>query len=312
MQRTVSQDPGCIARSRWRAGLWSALVLGCTLVGCASPMAIPPGGAATHALPPAELEARSESVRRDPLAYLHRVAENSARLRQYTLTLRRQERRGLIPRLAAPERIAAWYRRSPLSVRFKWLDDHPRYGESAYVEDRAGAQVRFVSRRGLLGLEPLVISVDVNTPVLWGESRYPITEFGLEKLMRRTLDSVAEAGDVRIRYQGLTTLGAAERLVHHLRLEYPSSYSRTPVQELFIDAATDLPAGTLLKLASGALDSAYFYEDIDPHVNLTDDDFMLECERARTPASASRPAAEQAEFVNPPETPEGVQPVHAR
>lgn len=234
--------------------------------------------------PTAEWQARMENVRRDPLAYLHRVAENSAGLRQYTLTLRRQERRGLLPRLAPPERIAAWYRCSPLSIRFKWLDDHPRYGESVYVENRAGGQVRFVPRRALPGLEPQVVAVDVNLPVVWGESRYPITEFGLERLMRRTLNSIAEAGDVRILYQGVTALDGNGRLVHHLRLEYPHSYSRTPVQELFIDLATDLPAGTVLKLASGATDSVYLYEDVNPDVTLTDEDFLLECERL--PAAA--------------------------
>jgi hypothetical protein len=284
--------------ARWLIGVCGVFLSAALTAGCASPPAIAPGGTAVRALPAAEMDARAESVRREPLAYLRRVAESSARLQQYTLTLTRQERRGLIPRLAPSERIAAWYRRSPLSVRFKWLEDHPRYGESVYVENQAGGRVRFVPREGLFGLEPRVVTVDVNTPVIWGESHYPITDFGLEELMRRTLNSIAEAGDVRISYQGVTTLGRNGRYVHHLRLEYPPTYSRTPVQELFIDVATDLPAGTLLKLASGALDSAYLYEDVNPDASLTDNDFLLECERASAPANSppgrSRGQARQA------------------
>lgn len=311
MPRTVRRHLHRATRSRSSLGMWSAFVLGGLSAGCASQPVISAGGAALRTLPSAELEVRAENVRRDPLAYLHRVAENSARLQHYTLTLIRQERRGLIPRLAPPERIAAWYRRSPLSVRFKWLDDHPRYGESVYVEDRPDAQLRFVSRGGLLGIRPRIVSVNVNVPVIWGESHYPVTEFGLEKLMRRTLNSVAEAGDVGIHYQGLTTLESPGRFVHHLRLEYPPSYSRTPVQELFIDAATDLPAGTLLRLASGALHALYLYEDLDPDVSLTDEDFLLACERVPAPASSPRPTAAGGS-VNPPETPEGAHPVYPR
>jgi len=258
------------------------LVTGCAASG-RHPLPTPPPAA--EALP-AAVAARADFVARDPRGYLFSVAENCRKLEQYTLTFIREERRGFLNLLQGPEKIRCWFRRDPFSVRMLWLDPNVKYGESTYVAGEADNKVRFVPRHGFLGLPPKVVAVDLQTPVIWGESRRPLTDFGLERLMERTLVPLRESGeDARVTYVGVELLPETGRFVHHIRLEYPIGRYAHPTQELYVDAENDLPAGTLLLLASGSLDAAYFYYDINPAVTLTDADFLMEAER-RSTASA--------------------------
>ena len=52
----------------------------------------------------------------------------------------------------------------------------------------------------------------------------------------------------------------------------PTTLKKVPIQELYIDFETDLPAGTVLTYPSGKIDAAYFYRDLDTNVELTDED----------------------------------------
>ena len=250
---------------------------------------VEPHAGAVRGLTPAEADMRAEAVRRDPVAYLERVADNCRRLEQYTLNFTRCERRGLLQRLYGPEHITCWFRRRPFSVRMKWLDEDSKYGESAWGEGQQDNKVRFVTHWWSPPLlpPPSVNKVDLQAPVVFGESKRPMTDFGLERMMQRTLDALHKAGDdVVITYVGLVQLSDDGPTVHHIRLEYPPAKYRVPTQDLYLDAAADLPAGTILKLASGELDASYFYADIDSRVKLTDADFLLESERSDASADA--------------------------
>lgn len=290
-----------MVRSGWlvrsaRGGVGGLTIL-CVLTGCASsgPTFEPRPGPVRGILP-AEADARAEAVRRDPVAYLHRVAANCRALDQYTLTFTRHERRGLFQRLYGPERIACWFRRSPFSVRMQWLDENVKYGETVFVAGQADNKVRFVTRWWSPPLRPppAVNRVDLQTPVAFGESKRPLTDFGLERLMERTLAALEQAeGEVVVRYEGLVQLPDDGPTVHHIHLEYPAAQYRVPVQELYVDVATDLPAGTVLKLASGDIDAAYFYADLNPAVRLADEDFLLAAERTPTTAPPTRRAADE-------------------
>lgn len=227
----------------------------------------------------------SATVAADPLAYLRRIAARTDQLERYTLTLTRTERRGLFRQLKGPERIACWFRREPFSVRMKWLDPDVKYGESAYVAGQQGGQVRFIPRRGLLGLPPSIARVDVQTPVTWGEARRPVTDFGLQRQMQRTLAALADAGSrVTVSYMGIEPLprtsGQGERAVHHFRFDYAPGASETPEVHFFADAVTDLPARTRLLLPSGELDGEYDYDEVNAQIVLSDEDFLLDAERA--------------------------------
>lgn len=282
-----------------RALAW-LLAVGAGLGGCAAaperkiiePAPRPPAGASDAnptASAPTSAEARAESIRRDPLAYLRQVAENCRALRQYTVTMTRQERRGLLNNLYGPERIACWFRREPFSVRMKWLDEDVKYGESTYVAGQRDDKVRFIPRHGFLGLAPDVTAVDLQTPVTWGEAKYPLTDFGLERMMEKTLNSVQRADkEVVVQYVGLVWREPPGRAVHHLHLEFPPAQYKAPIQEIYIDAATDLPAGTIIKYAppSTRIDAAYFYDDLNPNAVLMDADFLLDAERKKEEGGA--------------------------
>lgn len=274
---------------------WLSMVLvGCLLLpaggGCAPAgrepvMALEP----RHELAPREAEAKAEAVRRDPRAYLRLVAQRCRKLEQYTLRFTRYERRGLLGRLYGPEHIQCWFRREPFSIRMKWLNPDLKYDESVYVADRHGNKVRFVTRwwNPPLLPPPKINAVDLRTPVFWGESQRPLTDFGLERLLEQTVESL-EAADGRVT---VTYLGFAPgTTTHHLRLVYEEGVQKVPIQELYIDAATDLPVATTLRHASGKVDATYIYEDLNTNVRLTDDDFLLTVER---PAPPPVPTARQ-------------------
>lgn len=275
------------AQSKWVVAVGLLLLAGpgsgsgCALNGA---VAEPQPGAPAE-LTPAEADARAEAVRRDPIGYLHRVLENCRQLSQYTVKFTRYERRGLFGRLYGPEHIQCWFRRKPFSVRMKWLNEDVKHYESAYVQEAADSKVRFVTRRPvpLLAPPPNVNRVSPQTPVIWGETKWPVTDFGLERLMEQTLASMEAAGnDVVVTYVGIERLPNDGQAVHHLRLSYPPARYAVPIQDLYVAVATDLPAGTVLRYADGRLDAAYYYQELNTNVNLTDEDFLLESERAST------------------------------
>lgn len=219
----------------------------------------------------------------DPLGFLARSLAACAPLRQYEVTLTRQERRGLGPfvRLQPPEEIRCRFRREPFSVYFEWTDPNVKYGVSTYVAGQQNDKVRFTPRVWLFGLKPDVVRVSLNTPVIWGEARHPVSEFGLEKLMQQTFGHLERAaGAATVTYRGLEPRpGARSTPAHHFRIVYPQSQHPSPVQELWIDPESLLPVGTESRFLDGSLDASYHYADLRSDVTLTDEDFLLPNER---------------------------------
>ncbi|MBI4580505.1 MAG: DUF1571 domain-containing protein [Planctomycetes bacterium] len=240
---------------------------------------------------PAEAHARTgERIAADPVAFLREVDERVSRLRQYRLTFYRQERTGLPPRLGPMEEIRAAFRQEPFSVKFNWDSPDMPYYESVYVQGRDDNLLAVRERKGILPfVPPQVRNMDVMLPVKIGKSKNPITDFGLRRMMERTLlpFNIPEIARVMtIRYEGVVGLEPIYRPVFYLRVDRPAgkgmNYAR---QDLYIDAETLLPAGTDLYLPGDILDVRYRYAHVDPNVQLTDADFRL------SPAPpASRPA----------------------
>ena len=120
-----------------------------------------------------------------------------------------------------PEHILCWFRRQPFSIRMKWQDEDLKYLESVYVAGQPGDKVRFVTRWWVPPLlpPPGINRVDLQTPVVWGESKRPLTDFGLERLMEQSVESLDAAGEnVVVTYEGLReqnvplTLEACQRI----------------------------------------------------------------------------------------------------
>lgn len=257
----------------WGAG---GLAFGCARAERAMVTALPETTAAVAA------NGAPFAAEEDILAYLHRVHENTKRLEQYTVVLTRQERRGfgLLRRLHDPEEIHCWYRRTPLSVRFVWADPEVKYGESVYVRGEQRDRVRFSPRWWPFWPRPEIVRVGLMTPVVWGEARYPVDEFGLEFLIRRTLLYVEQAeGRAEVEWLGTVPTPGQGRPAHRLRILYPAEQHAAPIQELLIDVERVLPAGTYSYFEDGRLDTSYVYTQLNTDVSLTDEDFLLERER---------------------------------
>ena len=263
--------------------------LACVLLAGCAPRRTPPAPIAVA--PPqraAPLAPQRELVSADPLAYLELVAKRCAALDQYTIVLTRSEKRGLVlfRSMRGPERIQCWFRRDPFSVRFVWLDESVKYGESTYVAGQQDDLVRFVPRHGLFGLPPGITRVALSTPVTWGEARYPVTDFGLQRLMERILDNIRRAGVAhKLAYLGLARLTDDGPALHRIRVEVPTTVASAPMTELYVDPHTHLPVASRLFAEDGSLEAAYDYTDLDTSVHLTDDDFLLTAERAANPAN---------------------------
>ncbi len=233
---------------------------------------------------------QQETIARDPLGYLQTVARRCRQLEHYTFKFTRIERRGLLGRLHGPEHIACRVRRRPLSVYMKWLDEDVKYGESAYVE---GGKVRFAPRRGWFGGPPTVTRVGLMTPVVWGEARHPLSEFGLERLMQRTLDEIQRAGpEVSIVYHGVRLVPDDGRPAHALEFRFSPRCPEPRRRELYIDLASGYPACVRLMRSDGRLEAAYWFSELDTDVRLEDADFVLEAER-RTAASGDAAESER-------------------
>lgn len=231
------------------------------------------------------VQASASSDADDVQAYLRQVLERCRALEQYTLTFTRQERRGLavFMTLREPEVIEVKFRRRPFSVRMRWLDPNIKYGESTFVMGQEDNKVRFVPRHGLFGLPPALTRVDLQTPVIWGESRRPLTDFGLERMVERTLESIGKSqGLARLTDEGLADVPLRGFQARRIHIEYPAKLFTAPLVDLYIDPATNLPVCSRICLPSGAIDGLYLYENLNPNVKLTDADFVLDAERPVT------------------------------
>ncbi|MFH1746546.1 MAG: DUF1571 domain-containing protein [Planctomycetota bacterium] len=253
------------------------------LSGCAAnDRVIEPQPAKIHEVALKDPQARIDEIRADPVAYLQEVARNCSQLHQYTVEFTRFERRGLFRIMYGPEYIVCRFRHEPYSLHMKWLNEDIKYNESAYIAGEHDDKVRFITRwwSPPLSPPPTINEVALMTPVIWGEAKRPLNQWGVEQMVTRTLTSIAAAGDnVKLTYQNVLKLPQTETTVYHLHLEYSGSKYKVPIQELYINIDNDLPAGTVLKFASGQIDAAYYYKNLDASVELTDDDFLLSVER---------------------------------
>ena len=270
-----------------RYTLISALLM-LTAVGCSqSPLASGPKRLSAH-----EKRYRQEGrrIEANPVEYLQDVRHRCEQLTQYTMTFYRQERLGFPRRLKPMEEIRATFRAEPFSVKFEWDDPSCDFFESVYVSGQNGDKLIVRERNGMpvgfIRLKPQVRIVRVVDSIIWGKAKNPVTDFGLARVVQRTLkrfEDPATADGMGIAYVGVVDLEPIQRPAHHLRIDLPPipgvSCNR---QDFYIDAETLLPAGTDLWLPNGKLDARYRYTNVRTDVQLTDADFRLSVDHPYT------------------------------
>ncbi len=198
---------------------------------------------------------------RDPIAFLQAVESRAAALRQYRVTFVRQERLGVVPSLQPVERMTTWFRAEPFSVKFEWQGDDSEFREAAWVDGQHDGKVLLLRRHGLLGFKPGIERHDPQAAVTFGKSRNPITDFGLYRMIHRTLlriDGAKRFGGADVRYVGTSELEGVQ--AHHFEIAYPKEDEfPNKRQDLYIEAASGLPVGVYLWLPNGDLDAMYLY-----------------------------------------------------
>lgn len=194
----------------------------------------------------------------------------------YRIVFHRQERRGLLARLADWEDISVCYRRQPSSIKMAWLNPESEYAEALYIEGVNSGKVTVLARKGLFGLPASPISVEPDLAVRMGKSLRPISDFGLAAMLRSTLARIEEArsaGGATVSYEGQVRLERLDSQAHHIRICYPQGFGEASRQDLYIDVETGYPNGTYLWLPDGDLLAAYLYGK--PVVGEQSDDVFL-------------------------------------
>jgi hypothetical protein len=280
------------SRPRTKAALF-AVLSAINLTGCAGPQAQDGAAQGPKRIQTSEERYAKDSTRiaADPVAFLREVGERTAKLEQYRLKFYRQERVGLPASLGPREEIEAAFRQEPFSVKFSWDAEDMQLYESVYVAGRNKGLLIVRERKGAFPLiPPTVRGMDIMFPVKIGKSKNPITDFGLRRIMERTLlpfDDPSVAKVMTIRYEGLVSLEPMNRPTHYLRIDRPKmpglAYTR---QDLYFDAETLLPAGTDLYLPGEILDARYRYAEVRTDVTLTDADFRLSKDHPRSPTKS--------------------------
>lgn len=269
------------------AGLAIAMAVG---TGCQT---APQGGpVAVVTQVPAPADSVAEAIRRDPLFFLRQVKTNCDAIPRYRMMFYRQERLGLFGSLTRMEKIAVQFRAEPFSVKFTWPDADSDYRESIYVVGANDGKLIVRERRGWLGLPPTTRRIDPMEAVKWGGSKRPITDFGLSRMMERTLATIDEpplGEPARIRYAGIDELEPTGTMAHHfVILRATTKASPCPRQDLWIDVETVLPAGSSLVLPDGKIDALYLYADVQADDSLSDEDFQLSVDQAEAKDDADR------------------------
>lgn len=221
----------------------------------------------------------TDLVKRDPVAALRVVRDRCAALKQYKLVFYRQERLGLLGQMGKTEKVNATFRAEPFSVKFEWPDEDMQLYESVYVRGQNQDKLILRERHGYFPFPAQVRVVDVMFPGKVGMAKNPITDFGLLRVVERSLipfDDPAVRPLMTVTYEGTTTITPTGQTAHYIKITRPKmkgyAYTR---QDMYIDTTTLLPAGTDLFLPDGRLDASYRYGHIDTNLQLTDADFRL-------------------------------------
>lgn len=205
-----------------------------------------------------------------PLLFLELCADRFDRqVRGYTCTFVKKER--IDGKLFPPgkndyEVIHVACREHPFSVFFEWKEHARLAARALYVEGENDNKV-LVKPRGLLSLAGIQ-EVALDDPRAKKTGRYPMSEFGMGLAIHRTVQSMRDAeahGSLHLRYDGQVKIEELGDRVCYKFVRTPYS----PLEEdalneltLYIDRATWLQVGSVLRDPQGNLLAEYFFRDI--------------------------------------------------
>lgn len=257
----------------------TSAVLLCIASGCGQPVEMVKAKAAGPSKP--KHEDIGDVIRRDPVAYLRACHQRCLKIDQLAATFYLQERLGIVPTLRPVERLLAKWRREPLSIKFDMLDETSEYAQSLYIHGQNDNKLKVLPRKGLLGLPPTIGSFPVSWSILFHKAKNPITDFGPQRMLERTLKKVDLARSEKIpgqviTYKGIVKLDITGQVVHHIEIINPVHRDFKHVrQDLYIDVKLQIPAGSHVWNKPDELDAMYLYADMNLNATFTDEDFKI-------------------------------------
>jgi len=210
-----------------------------------------------------------------------RAAQRHAAMDSYIFRMKRRE---VVSGVKQPEEVmAVKVRREPFSVHLKWLGNTNKGREVVYVQGKFDNKMQVLTADGDLPFIPggSRWAFALDSPLVQGKSRYPITSTGLGSLIERYGKMVAaiEKGESRegaAKYVGKVKRPefAAEVEAVHQKLP-PSADTGLPKggeRWWYFDVTSGLPVLIVANDPNGEVEY-YCHDHIQWPVRLDDDDF---------------------------------------
>lgn len=216
--------------------------------------------------------AGSASADVDPFDLLERAQSAYGSVTDYTAVLRKQER--IAGELRPEETILLKFKR-PFKVYMRWLEG-PHAGRQALYVKGAHGDKFLVHETGILA-RFFTVALDPDGPHVREESRFPVTEIGIGRLVDRLAADARRAlrakglalRELGKRRSGATELSEVEAVLSE-RLKKEFSYSRIIVG---IDVGSGLPVRVSFYDWDEDLVARYSYEDLRLNRGLAEAEF---------------------------------------
>jgi hypothetical protein len=166
--------------------------------------------------------------------------------------------------------------RKPFDVRLDWLDERGKVDQTAVYRQGAN-NGKVLARQGGLGSLMGTMKLDPNESLALEDSRHPITEAGLGKLIERVRHDLATPG-IASRFLGEETLDGRPAY----KFEFKADTDRTvggvvgaTRSLIWIDREMKLPAKLELYNATNTLLERHRFKSMNLNPKLTDKTFAL-------------------------------------
>jgi hypothetical protein len=220
----------------------------------------------------------------DPTVFLeHCLRRYYQEVQGYHLIMQKQER--INGSLHDKELVEVYFKEQPHSVFLRWIQGALKAERSLYVEDESNPKRIILARPSTAALRWTM--GDISEQPVDGffpkqSGRFTLDQFGLKKATERYLASwrtAQEKGELDVKFIGLHRLPEANnKEVYHFlrRCAAPEGNDGVMEQTLYIDKATWLQLGSVIKGKKGELLGEYYFRDIEINPKFKPNQFQRE------------------------------------
>ena len=168
--------------------------------------------------------------------------------------------------------------RKPFDIRLDWLGDKGKIDQTAiYQEGKNDGKVR-VKQSGFLGSIAGILNLDPNEKLALEDSKHPITQAGLGKLIEHIISETKNA-ETKTNYLGEENIGD-KNSAYKIEMNDPGGLNLTGADAarkafIWIDKNLMLPVKVEVYNQSGVLLERHFYKDLSIKTDVTNKTFEL-------------------------------------